>query len=49
MRAHQQTVRRAGCEAMAQLHNSTNDSQRARAVKQFQKYRADAAELAAKP
>ncbi|WPB56327.1 DUF6279 family lipoprotein [Xylophilus sp. GOD-11R] len=48
VRAHQQAVRRAGCEAMAETHNTTDDKQRAHAVKQLQKYRQDAMELAAK-
>lgn len=48
-RAHQQAVRRAGCEAMAEVQNSTNDSQRGHAVKRLQEYRQDAMELAAKP
>ena len=48
-RAHQQQVRRAGCEALAETHNSTNDTQRAHAVKRLQQYRQDATELAAKP
>jgi len=47
-RAHQQQVRRAGCEAMAETHNTTNDTQRAHAVKRLQQYRHDAADLAAR-
>jgi len=47
-RAHQQAVRKAGCETMATVQNSTNDAQRAHAVKRLQQYRQDAVELAAK-
>ncbi|QHI99618.1 hypothetical protein GT347_17535 [Xylophilus rhododendri] len=45
---HQEAVRRAGCEAMAEVQNSASDTQRAHAVKELQKYRSDAAQLAAK-
>ncbi len=48
-REHQQAVRKAGCEAMAEVQNSTNDSQRAHAVKRLQDYRQDIAVLAEKP
>lgn len=47
-RAHQQQVRRAGCETMAEVQNSTNDTQRAHAVKRLQQYRQSAVELAEK-
>ncbi|MCZ2497376.1 hypothetical protein GN316_11445 [Xylophilus sp. Kf1] len=47
-RNQQQQVRRAGCEAMAEVQNSTSDTQRAHAVKRLQQYRQSAMELAEK-
>jgi hypothetical protein len=48
VRSHQQAMRRAGCETMAELQNSTTDAQRAHAVKRLQQYRQSAMELAEK-
>ena len=48
VRSHQQAVRRAGCETMAEVQNSTTDAQRAHAVKKLQQYRQSAMELAEK-
>lgn len=48
VRSHQQAVRRAGCETMAEVQNSTTDAQRAHAVKRLQQYRQSAMELAEK-
>ena len=47
-RSHQQAMRRAGCETMAEVQNSTTDAQRAHAVKRLQQYRQSAQELAEK-
>jgi hypothetical protein len=48
VRSHQQAVRRAGCETMAEVQNSATDAQRAHAVKRLQQYRQSAMELAEK-